>query len=320
MRVFHEVRRYDEDFMVWYGGYDNMSFWPHWHEETELIYIRSGAARINVTNNALIVREGDLIICDSGDIHFSDSYQMVNRLEFLVFDPHFLSPRYQYTGLPSPLVSRETLEKAGLDGLVRNLFTQIPRELEKRQPYYQKIVKSLLQEGWYSLLRLLSPDANGPESAQRHYMLGALQQLLTYIDGHIAAPLTLRQAADRMGFSESHFSKFFKQYTGVNFVTYLQMVRVEQAIYQLHDTSKRMVDIAYDCGFNNVRTFNRVFKHFTSYTPGEFCRQKGFDTYTFTFHSRKAALTEQVKNDSIVVMNNSRPLAEMGRERGLLQK
>ena len=100
-------------------------------------------------------------------------------------------------------------------------------------------------------------------------MLGALQQLLTYIDGHIAAPLTLRQAADRMGFSESHFSKFFKQYTGVNFVTYLQMVRVEQAIYQLHDTSKRMVDIAYDCGFNNVRTFNRVFKRFTSYTPGD---------------------------------------------------
>ena len=64
-------------------------------------------------------------------------------------------------------------------------------------------------------------------------MLYDLQQLLSYIDDHYAENITLAFAAEKMGFSDSHFSKVFKKLIGINFITYLNMVRVEQAAADL---------------------------------------------------------------------------------------
>ena len=310
MQAFHEVRKYDGDFMAWHSAYDNMSFWAHWHEEIELILVRSGTARINVTDHAFTAREGDLILCDSGDIHYSDSYQMENRLEFIVFDPHLISSHYQYTNFANPLIRAEDLKKAGLDKLVFALFDRIPAELREKKTFYKELVKSLLREFWYTVRRFLQGSGAVETGGRRHYMLNNLQQLLNYIDENYSEPIALSQAAARMGFSDSHFSRFFKQYTGVNFVSYVQMIRVEQAINRLHDSAGRIVDIAYDCGFTNVRTFNRVFKQLTSHSPAEFCRQKDFAEYTFSLGNRKVSREEQVENDSIVVLKNTRRLSE----------
>ncbi len=311
MKAFHEVRQYDDDFMVWHSAYDNMSFWAHWHEEMELILIRSGTAHIQINHHTITGRQGDLIICDSGDIHYSDSYQMANRLEFIVFDPHLISSHYQYTGLASPLLKADELKAAGLDRLTQRLFSQIPQELHDKRPFYQELVKSLLREFWYTVRRFLQEtDRISDQDARHYYMLSKLQRLLNYIDQHYEESLPLSWAADWMGFSESYLSRLFKQYTGVHYVSYLQMVRVEQAIQLLHDPSRRMVDIAYDCGFANIRTFNRVFKQLTSYSPVDFRSQKNFEEYTFSLGTRRASQEERVENDSIVVMNNSKRLWE----------
>lgn len=44
MKAFHEVRNYRSDFMVWQCAYTNISFLAHWHQEIELVYLRSGSA------------------------------------------------------------------------------------------------------------------------------------------------------------------------------------------------------------------------------------------------------------------------------------
>ncbi|MFQ9150244.1 MAG: hypothetical protein ACLR6B_00355 [Blautia sp.] len=50
MKAFHEVRNYRSDFMVWQCAYTNISFLAHWHQEIELIYLRSGSARFASMN------------------------------------------------------------------------------------------------------------------------------------------------------------------------------------------------------------------------------------------------------------------------------
>ena len=74
MKAFHEVRNYTTDLMVWHRAYENISFVAHWHREIELLYIKRGSIRMQVTNHAFTAREGDLVVCDSGEIHYSDSY------------------------------------------------------------------------------------------------------------------------------------------------------------------------------------------------------------------------------------------------------
>lgn len=112
-----------------------------------------------------------------------------------------------------------------------------------------------------------SPEAPETAGNRRSHMLEEMQQLLAYMDTHYGEDITLSFAAEKMNFSESYFSRVFKRLMGINFVTYLNMIRVEHAAAELKASGKRVLDIALSSGFNNIRTFNRVFKEITGYTP-----------------------------------------------------
>ena len=75
MKAFHEVRNYPTDLMVWHKDYENISFIAHWHREIELLYIKSGSIKMQVSSHSFTAHKGDLIICDTGDIHYSNAYE-----------------------------------------------------------------------------------------------------------------------------------------------------------------------------------------------------------------------------------------------------
>ena len=308
MKAFHEVRSYDSDFMVWHSRYENISFLAHWHKEIELIYVRSGSCRLNITDHAFTAHAGDLAVCESGVIHYSNSYDMDNSLDFIIFDTSILGPLFQNPGLLRPLITKEELKAYGLDGRLHDLIDTVSRELSQKSPFYQEVVSSSIQTFW-ALLKRNHPraetDGRLPDG-RRSRMLAKLQDLVSYIDTHYAENISLEYAAERMNFSTSYFSKTFKKLTGTNFVTYVNMVRVEQAAYELRHTEKKFTDIALSCGFNNIRTFNRVFKEITGCTPSEFLLVPDPDIYKRTYYNRRSAEKEFVENDSLTVIKNVR--------------
>ena len=87
MKAFHEVRNYRSDFMVWRCAYTNISFLAHWHQEIELVYLRSGSARFCINEHNFTARAGDLVLIDTGDIHYSDSSEMKMNWIFLFLIP-----------------------------------------------------------------------------------------------------------------------------------------------------------------------------------------------------------------------------------------
>lgn len=307
MRAFHEVRTYPEDFKVWCASYEDISFLSHWHNEIELIYVRSGQARICVTDHVFMAEAGDLIICDSGDIHYSDSTAMDNVLEFIIFDPAVVSSVYESACFISPFVTGEQLKEYDLFEKVDNLFASISGELENTDKYYKEVVKSRLREIWYLLKRNIPRgNANKPSLSRRMEQLNDFQNLLSYMEVHFAEDISLADAAAKVGFSESHFSKTFKKMTGINFVTYLNMLRVEGAAEKLKNTSDKITEIALSCGFDNVRTFNRVFKEVTGTTPSSFAKGTDTEAYDLALYSRKASQKKFVKNESGTIVKNTK--------------
>ena len=305
MKAFHEVRNYDSDYMVWHSRYDNIGFLAHWHKEIELIYVRSGSCSLSITDQTFLARAGDLAICESGMIHYSNSHGMDNSLDFIIFDTSILGPIFQNPGFTHPLVTREEWEACGLSERLRALIDTVSRELEQKQPFYQEVVSSSIQTFWALLKRYHPRNEPGqlPDD-RRSRTLGELQELLSYIDTHYADNITLEYAASRMNFSNSHFSKTFKKLMGINFVTYLNLVRVEQAASQLRNTENKITDIALSCGFNNIRTFNRVFKDITGCTPSEFLLLADPNVYKRTYYNRRSGEKEYVKNDSLTLVKN----------------
>ncbi len=305
MKAFHEVRNYDSDYMVWHSRYENIGFLAHWHKEIELIYVRSGSCLLSITDQTFLAQAGDLAICESGMIHYSDSHGMDNSLDFIIFDTSILGPIFQNPGFIHPLVTKDELAACGLSAPLSALIDTVSRELEQKKPFYQEVVSSSIQAFW-ALLKRCHPrnDAEHLPDDRRSRMLQELQELLSYIEEHYADNITLEYAASRMNFSDSHFSRTFKKLMGINFVTYLNLVRVEQAASQLRNTEKKITDVALSCGFNNIRTFNRVFKDITGYTPSEFLLLSDPDIYKRTYYNRRSAEQEFVEHDSLTLVKN----------------
>lgn len=316
VKAFHEVRSYDSDVMVWCQTYENISFLSHWHKEIELIYIRSGVCRINVGDQSFTAQGGDLVICDTGIIHYSDSYEEKNVLQFLIFAPGIISPVYEFSRFSCPYITKEQLEKYKLRDVLEGLFLVVQQELEAQENYYQDIVKARIREFWYLLKRKLPRESTQTASYHKRIeQMDDFQKLLSYMEEHYFENITLEFAAKQVNFSSSHFSKMFKKLTGINFVTYLNMLRVEKAMEQLRNTSRKVTDIGLNCGFNNIRTFNRVFKEITGYTPREFGqrmedgtesfgRRRELEKYNPSYYLQKYSQKRYVENDSMTVIQN----------------
>ena len=82
--------------------------------------------------------------------------------------------------------------------------------------------------------------------------------------------LQLSDAAAAAGISVAHFSHVFHKETGVPFTSYVQSRRIEEAKRLLEETDKTITEICFDCGFNSLTHFNRVFRR------GEDCSPKQY--------------------------------------------
>lgn len=91
-----------------------------------------------------------------------------------------------------------------------------------------------------------------------------------YISENYMDELRLAQLADIAGMSASAFSRFFKQHTGRNLSDYIIDIRLGYATRKLVDTSRSISEISFECGFNNLSNFNRIFKKKKGCSPSEF--------------------------------------------------
>jgi AraC-like DNA-binding protein len=61
-------------------------------------------------------------------------------------------------------------------------------------------------------------------------------------------------------------------------------------------------DIRLNCGFNNIRTFNRVFKQITGYTPSDFLHLPDIEAYRINYSKHKSNDPHIVENDSTMMI------------------
>lgn len=94
-----------------------------------------------------------------------------------------------------------------------------------------------------------------------------IKRILVYLQEHAAQPLTVAQAAAHFGYSAGRFSHIFNERVGCSFTQYLNSLRAGMAQQLLAQGELSLVDVATACGFSSLRTFHRVYKHFTGETP-----------------------------------------------------
>lgn len=82
--------------------------------------------------------------------------------------------------------------------------------------------------------------------------------------------ITLKLLAKKFGYSEYHFSRKFKEISGMQFRDYLRFRKLAFALKSVRDTDDGILDIALDYGFSSHESFTRAFKDAYGITPSEY--------------------------------------------------
>ncbi|MNI53563.1 HTH-type transcriptional regulator YesS [compost metagenome] len=95
-----------------------------------------------------------------------------------------------------------------------------------------------------------------------------------YLESNYDKDITLDIMADKLHITRSYLSTYFKEKTGINFVDYVNSVRIDKAKKLLLNPDIRIQDAAQFVGYQNINSFNRMFKKSTGFTPSEFRRNE----------------------------------------------
>lgn len=250
-----EKRAYAGNEHVWVGKYRNLHNISHWHMEHELIACREGSAQVMLDDTMFNITQQQCIFCHSGCVHYisasPDSLLLVCLFNEKMYDP-----------ITSPF----TLENPVFEdryGILPKL-SEIRHELQNQPIFFECRTEAMIGE---ILVDVFRGEPLRKDQWQFSDVITRYKQLLNHIDLEYEH-ITYRNAVQFMNMSDAYFSRYFKRQAGMTFSQYLNVVRIEKAV-QLLDSAPTMkiTDVMLRCGFNTIRSFNRVFREVTGFTP-----------------------------------------------------
>ena len=106
----------------------------------------------------------------------------------------------------------------------------------------------------------------------RRQIQAVVDEIDACIRNHDDEALTLRALSRKLGYSEYHTTRKFREISGMQFRDYLRMRRLAFALKEVRDGTRSLLDIALDYGFSSHEAFTRAFRAAYGVTPGEFRR------------------------------------------------
>lgn len=97
-----------------------------------------------------------------------------------------------------------------------------------------------------------------------------VRKIYEYINEHYTDQITLDELANLIGMTPAALSRFFKLRSGRTISDYIIDIRLGNATRLLVNTTNSVSEICYECGFNNLSNFNRIFKRKKECSPTEF--------------------------------------------------
>lgn len=256
MLANHERRVYPDHALVWVGKYRNLKNISHWHFDHEIVACEHGEALISLDQETFTLRKGQCIYMRGQSVHSILSAPDTTLYVSLFSDDLIRRITDNYC-LSSPVFT-DTLH--ALD-----TFKRIRRAGMQRGRFYDEASNAMMQQliaEIFSVLEIQKTVVTTSAATERY------KKLLYEIDEHVES-YTFSTAVEYMNMSEAYFSRFFKRISGMTFSIYLNHIRVNKAIDLIRKRDMSMTEIAMHCGFDTIRSFNRVFKQITGYSPRE---------------------------------------------------
>jgi len=144
----------------------------------------------------------------------------------------------------------------------------------------EAVSDSMMQGIVFKLLDTMARIENYRILASKAYQIedhkelnNRLDKIMHFINTNYQRKITQEEIASKIGMSTPAFCRYFKDKTGKGFIFFVNEMRIGYACKLLIENHLSISQICFECGFNNLSNFNRMFKRQTDFTPGEYQRQ-----------------------------------------------
>ncbi|MFC4307279.1 AraC family transcriptional regulator [Cohnella boryungensis] len=252
----------------------------HLHDRYELVYVYEGRGTFFIDQRLYDMNGGDLFLIPGNSVHraFPDALSPVTSTAVFfapslvahgAFDEPYHSLRCFELARKSKRYKLELDER--LQDVTISALENIRDELDRGGLGYRHAIVLHLQQ-W--LLRVNRQIESERASDQAETGLGPqwMKDILRYIAAHPGNDLGLAALARQSSVTGAHFSRVFKQLTGMNVTDYVNAKRISLAKERLLESDDSVSLIAERCGFESLPHFHRIFKKITGQTPGAYKR------------------------------------------------
>ena len=237
---------------------NHYGFVPHVHNALEIIICVEGVLKTTCGRRTELLHPGDAMIAFSHELHAYHESAGGKGI-MLIINPEMLS------GFAARLNTRkyENFRPTGDSKLIR-------LAADSYQAFSNGCSSDILTGYLYLILGTILQDLPYKTVSEPATSQDTLTKVLEYLSTHYTEQLSLKVVAQRFGVDHSHLSRMFAAKLSCGYLDYLHQLRVEHAKTLLSQTGDKICDIAFQCGFADQRSFNRVFRKWAGVTPREY--------------------------------------------------
>ena len=236
----------------------------HWHDEFEIIYVRSGFLTVSISGESYIGKTGEAFVVSPGNLHLMgsqtgtvDYYTFLFPLKYISFrtddmlDEKLLEPLNSGHLMICPRVkdtAKELCEQlvdiymAKKDESESKITTQVGTKI---------ILLQFILEMWKKGF-VIENDTSGRNTVEK--------EMVSYIQQNFTGKISLREFGEQFHLSEKYISRYFKEHFHITLSQYVTYLRLEHAKQLLQDTDIPVTDVAMQSGYQNVSYFKRYME------------------------------------------------------------
>lgn len=243
----------------------------HWHDEFEIIYVRSGFLTVSISGESYIGKTGEAFVVSPGNLHLMgsqtgtvDYYTFLFPLKYISFrtddmlDEKLLEPLNSGHLMICPRVkdtAKELCEQlieiyeAKKDESESKITTQVRAKI---------ILLQFILEMWKKGF-VIENDTSGRNTVEK--------EMVSYIQQNFTGKISLREFGEQFHLSEKYISRYFKEHFHITLSQYVTYLRLEHAKQLLQDTDIPVTDVAMQSGYQNVSYFIKSFQKAYAVSP-----------------------------------------------------
>jgi AraC-like DNA-binding protein len=246
----------------------------HYHPGLEIGLCISGAGTFVIEEKVFSFAAGDLFVINSLEMHLACVPKGQETVwDFIIVEPETL---LNHMGVDLTVLDTSLFCGKGFVNkidvrkfpILVGIAKEIISEYETKPALYLDNLKACVIRFLIELKRIFPNLPEGLEKIKRTTgMLDKLQPAIAKITRDYSTALSLKNLAESCLMSPSYLRTLFYRIFQKSPMDYLNDFRIAQVCHQLKTTSRPIIDIAYDCGFQTLSCFNRQFKKKRKISP-----------------------------------------------------